>query len=127
MDYNSHPIYDEFLSKKTNLPNKCKNCEYLNLCNGGCPRNRNWYQSNNSQSDYFCQSFKQIYQYADERMRIVARNVKARRIENYINAGQKLPSRNDTCLCGSGKKFKKCCEPLKQVNMNYSKTSWKLF
>ena len=25
--------------------------------------------------------------------------------------GTKLPSRNDPCLCGSGKKFKKCCLP----------------
>jgi hypothetical protein len=23
--------------------------------------------------------------------------------------GQKLPGRNEPCLCGSGKKFKKCC------------------
>jgi uncharacterized protein YecA (UPF0149 family) len=26
-------------------------------------------------------------------------------------AGTKLPGRNDPCLCGSGKKFKKCCLP----------------
>ena len=25
--------------------------------------------------------------------------------------GQKLPGRNDPCVCGSGKKFKKCCLP----------------
>ncbi|MBC8460331.1 MAG: SEC-C domain-containing protein [Deltaproteobacteria bacterium] len=25
--------------------------------------------------------------------------------------GQKLPGRNALCLCGSGKKFKKCCLP----------------
>jgi hypothetical protein len=25
--------------------------------------------------------------------------------------GTKLPGRNDPCLCGSGKKFKKCCLP----------------
>ena len=23
--------------------------------------------------------------------------------------GQKLPGRNEACICGSGKKFKKCC------------------
>lgn len=26
-------------------------------------------------------------------------------------AGSKLPGRNQPCFCGSGKKFKKCCEP----------------
>jgi hypothetical protein len=25
--------------------------------------------------------------------------------------GQKLPGRNEPCICGSGKKFKKCCLP----------------
>ncbi|WP_369403273.1 SEC-C metal-binding domain-containing protein [Glaciecola punicea] len=24
-------------------------------------------------------------------------------------SGAVTPSRNDTCLCGSGKKFKRCC------------------
>jgi len=27
----------------------------------------------------------------------------------------KVPSRNDPCPCGSGKKFKKCCGAAKQV------------
>ncbi len=27
----------------------------------------------------------------------------------YPNLPAKLPARNDPCLCGSGKKFKKCC------------------
>jgi uncharacterized protein YecA (UPF0149 family) len=27
----------------------------------------------------------------------------------FVNA-KELPGRNDPCLCGSGKKFKKCCE-----------------
>lgn len=33
--------------------------------------------------------------------------------------GDKLPSRNDPCLCGSGKKFKKCCLPkIEAANRN---------
>lgn len=111
-DILNHSTYDEFLSKKTTLAPKCENCEYLNLCYGGCPRNRNWYDPKELQTDYFCQSYKQIYQYAEERMQIVARNVKKTRLENYVKAGLKVPGRNDICLCGSGKKFKKCCEPL---------------
>lgn len=27
----------------------------------------------------------------------------------FINIHKNLPGRNDKCLCGSGKKFKKCC------------------
>ena len=29
----------------------------------------------------------------------------------YPDMPAKLPNRNDPCLCGSGKKFKKCCMP----------------
>jgi uncharacterized protein len=45
-------------------------------------------------------------------MEIIAKNVKKRWMQEYIQSGQKLPNRNDPCLCGSGKKFKKCCEKL---------------
>jgi hypothetical protein len=30
--------------------------------------------------------------------------------------GQKLPGRNEPCVCGSGKKFKKCCLPKIEMN-----------
>lgn len=29
--------------------------------------------------------------------------------DKQIISDVKMPGRNDTCLCGSGKKFKKCC------------------
>ncbi len=111
----NHSKLEGFLNKKKTLPKQCESCEYLQLCNGGCPRNRNWYGDLNLQTDFFCQSYKQIYKYADQRMRKVAKNEKARKFEKYIRSGRVLPGRNDMCLCGSGEKFKKCCEPLKQV------------
>lgn len=112
------PVYSEFLKLKPNLPSQCLACEYINLCHGGCPRNRTWSFGEDEtlvDVDYFCQSYKQIYSYAHEKMEIVARNVKKRWLQEYIDSGLKLPDRNAACLCGSGKKYKKCCEPLKAV------------
>ncbi len=100
------------------LPKPCLSCEYIDLCHGGCPRNRTWSAAEDEtlvDVDYFCQSYKQIYGYANERMEIVAQNVKRRWLEEYIKSGLKLPNRNDICICGSGMKFKKCCEQLLAV------------
>jgi uncharacterized protein len=115
-DILNSPVYKEFLNLKPNLPKKCQSCQYIDLCHGGCPRNRTWsFEEDKTlvDVDYFCQSYKQIYAYAHERMEIVAQNVKKRWLKEYIEAGLKLPKRNEPCICGSGKKFKKCCELLR--------------
>ncbi|PTX64954.1 uncharacterized protein C8P63_101176 [Melghirimyces profundicolus] len=116
-DILNNPVYKEFLRLKPTLPDPCRNCRYLDLCHGGCPRNRTWsFGEDETQVDvdYFCQSYQQIYAYAHERMEVVAQNVKKRWLQEYIDTGLKLPKRNDPCICGSGKKFKKCCESLKR-------------
>ncbi|WP_246586559.1 anaerobic sulfatase maturase [Cytobacillus gottheilii] len=114
-DLLTNELMENFHDLKPNLPNQCKSCEFLHLCHGGCPRNR--VKSNNESCvEYFCESHKQAYRYAHERMQIVATNVKKKRIQDLINAGYKMPGRNDHCICGSMKKFKKCCEPLLDFN-----------
>ncbi|MFP7298878.1 anaerobic sulfatase maturase [Neobacillus niacini] len=118
VDILNSPVYEDFLKLKPNLPKQCQSCQYIDLCHGGCPRNRTWSFGENEtlvDVDYFCQSYKQIYAYAHERMEIVAENIKKRWLEEYINTGLKLPNRNDLCICGSGKKFKKCCETFQNV------------
>lgn len=100
-------VYSNFLSKKPNLPLKCMNCQYLSLCHGGCPRNRTWHESEEFVDvDYFCKSYLQIYDYADQRMQNLAKKV---RLRQHISAGYQVPGRNEPCICGSGKKYKKCC------------------
>lgn len=113
----NHENMKRFQEFKPNLPKQCQSCEFLQLCNGGCPRNRvPTNVSHESSSPYFCESFKKIYRYADEKMKEIALNVKKRDLTFYIQAGNKVPGRNDACLCGSGKKFKKCCEPLLEIH-----------
>ena len=42
----------------------------------------------------------------------------------FVNAT--LPSRNDSCLCGSGKKFKKCCAHLNSIDLPPSEALFQL-
>lgn len=107
-----HPLFDKFLQMKPTLPEQCKSCEWLSLCHGGCPRNRRWSDDfQESNPDYFCESYKQLYAYAHERLTVLGEKVRKQLFEQglqYYYKGKK-PGRNDPCPCGSGKKYKQCC------------------
>lgn len=110
-----HPLYDKFLKLKPTLPDPCKTCEWKKLCHGGCPRNRKWGEDlQTSKVDYFCSSYKQIYRYADDRMKQLGDRVRKQmfeqNVERYFKG--KMPTRNDPCPCGSGKKYKQCCSEI---------------
>ncbi|WP_423799785.1 anaerobic sulfatase maturase [Neobacillus sp. SAB-20_R2A] len=116
IDILNSPKYDDFLGLKPTLPEKCKSCEFLKLCHGGCPRNRAWSQADETVNpDYFCESYMQVYKHGHERMERLAESIKLQWLQNHLKAGRPKPERNDFCLCGSGKKFKKCCEKFVQM------------
>lgn len=107
-------VHQRFLQRKPQLPEKCVTCEFQQLCHGGCPRNRHWDDSNNVVDvDYFCDAYLQIYQYADLRVKELARNIRIGWLKEYLAQGNKEPGRNDSCICGSGLKYKKCCGSLR--------------
>ncbi len=106
------PVYDTFLSLKPQIPKPCKACEWQSLCHGGCPRNRAWLEYDNTVDvDYFCLSYKQIYAYAHDRLRQLSDSIRADLYQNGITSAHKgkPPGRNDSCACGSGRKYKNCC------------------
>ena len=111
-DILKHPLYDTFMQMKPNLPEKCQTCKWIKLCHGGCPRNRRWSDDlQQSDPDYFCDSFQQVYEYAHERMLPLAEKIRKNLFTqglSYMYKGQH-PARNDQCACGSGKKYKNCC------------------
>lgn len=111
-DILNHPLYDRFLSMKPRLPEPCKTCPWLELCHGGCPRNRRWTDGlQQSDPDYFCESYRQVYAYAHERMTELAYKVRRNLFEQGVRLFYKgkKPGRNDPCACGSGRKYKNCC------------------
>lgn len=110
-----HPLYREFVELKTKLPESCPSCPWLSLCYGGCPRSRTWSDDmQTSGTDYFCESYRQVYAYAHERMNFLAVRVRRGLFEQGTAAAYrgKRPGRNDPCACGSGRKFKHCCVDL---------------
>ncbi|WP_062106685.1 anaerobic sulfatase maturase [Bacillus niameyensis] len=112
IDILNHPLYEAFSKLKPTLPEKCKSCEWIHLCHGGCPRNRRWNADlQSSNPDYFCESYRQLYAYAHDRMvslsEKVRRNLFSQGLQAYYKGKQ--PGRNDLCPCGSGKKYKQCC------------------
>lgn len=112
-DILASPVYRKFLAKKSDLPHKCFACKYVHLCHGGCPRNRHSISSEGSQDiEFFCESYYRLYEHAHVRLETLAKRMLRHNLLNHVQRGGKLPGRNDPCLCGSGKKYKKCCEPL---------------
>lgn len=109
-DILNHPILQNFSKLKPSIPEKCQTCPFLKLCNDGCPRNRD--RKNPQETEYFCEAYKMIYQYADKRIQIMANRIKREQLLHYLNSGYPKPERNQRCLWGRGKKFKKCCQQL---------------
>jgi len=114
----NHERMGAFLEKKPALPEQCQSCEFLSLCHGGCPRTR---EDNGGGVEYFCESYKQLYRYAHKRMEKLSLAFKKRELEKFVLKGFKFPGRNEPCVCGSNKKYKRCCEPVvKELQMELS-------
>lgn len=50
---------------KKNISQKCKNCEWLELCHGGCPKHRfvTTGIDNDERISYFCEGYKYIFEH----------------------------------------------------------------
>jgi uncharacterized protein len=92
---------------------KCLSCEWEHICHCGCQHYR--YQGG---MDYLCESYRQLFAYADSRLKILGEKIKrqhAMEMEQRLIQQEKEAiitktiNRNDPCPCGSGKKYKKCC------------------
>lgn len=99
------PQWELFEEQQEQGTDSCKTCSYWQYCHGGCPRNRmtrTGPQQSLQETDYFCQSYRMLYAYGEDRMRQLAKRVMQR-------IGRSYPGRNERCICGSGKKTKQCC------------------
>jgi uncharacterized protein len=109
--------------KKDTLPQYCRECDFIHICNGECPKNR-FVKSPDGQEglNYLCDGYKAFFKHADKPMWIMAELIRTGRTADgvmKILANQNAllvekfagVSRNVTCPCGSGLKFKKCHGP----------------
>ena len=108
------PAYRQFLAMKQNMAAECRRCDYLRFCHGGCPRDRARTESGmTAGTDYFCAAHRRLFAYAGDRLALLARRIRIRRLVEAVRAGAPWPDRNAPCVCGSGRKFKRCCAPLR--------------
>ena len=100
-----------FAQLKKNYPETCRNCAYLWICYGGCPKDRLAAGGGKFGCEsYLCEGLKLFFEHAGERLASLADTV--RRPGAAVGAsvpGTQKVGRNDPCPCGSGKKYKHCC------------------
>jgi uncharacterized protein len=109
--------------KFDSLPQYCRKCEVRFACNGECPKHR---FINTPDGDpglnYLCPGYKRFFNHVDPYMKTMASLLKAQRppalIMQMLKGEEARQSqqqrwsnvgRNDSCPCGSGMKFKRCC------------------
>jgi len=57
------PKKRQFNMRKRDLPNKCIVCRHYDICRGGCPKDRRIVDSEIKTESFFCDSYKQIFDY----------------------------------------------------------------
>jgi uncharacterized protein len=111
------------MDKRDKLPRYCFECEYRFACHGECPKHR-FMNSPDGQYglNYLCRAYKMFFSHVHPYMQFMSEELKAKRapanVMNWIkrmdkNKDEKLKpkqiiGRNDSCPCGSGKKYKNC-------------------
>ena len=64
-----------FARDKQNLCNKCLVCSHLDICRGGCMKDRVRLNAEDSRESYFCQSYKQFFDYTIPRFMQIAAGI----------------------------------------------------
>jgi len=59
-----HPRWAEFRAMKSHLPEACRECGQLDLCRGGCPRDRFGGRLPNGEPNYLCPAYRTFFRYA---------------------------------------------------------------
>ncbi|MFH1748640.1 MAG: anaerobic sulfatase maturase [Planctomycetota bacterium] len=107
------PRQTEFGQAKADLAECCQECRWLAHCRGGCPKER-WGHPAGEAVSYFCAAYQAFLEHTDAQFRKLADNWQAERRLAEQRAPMPPPvartGRNDPCPCGSGLKYKHCCD-----------------
>ena len=106
-------------AKSSPLPEGCRECPVLFLCNGGCPKQR-LVPADGSGLNYLCPGYRAFYSHALPYLSRMAALAHVGRGVSEIMAqlateeqGERRrwlsTGRNHPCPCGSGRKYKQCC------------------
>ncbi len=123
------PKLAEFARLKTELPDACRDCEYLPYCNSGCPKHHlpPATTGDAKRVNHFCEGYKMFFREALPELQRIAEYIKRGQTPPAPGAPEApgapggpvgaasapaadpAPSRNSPCPCGSGRKYKHCC------------------
>ncbi len=115
--------------KQGGLPEKCQQCQYKPFCYGGCPEHRP-HGGDRVEASVLCEGYIHFYDHAMDRLQWLAGYLKRGQqppaVERNVEVGAATdsqigrkrmpvpagarPGRNEPCPCGSGLKFKHCCD-----------------
>ncbi|MCE5185906.1 MAG: anaerobic sulfatase maturase [Planctomycetaceae bacterium] len=70
------PLKQEFARRKTELHNKCFVCRHLDLCRGGCPKDRLALSGTQKEPSYFCRGYKMFFDHALGQMQAIAQVIR---------------------------------------------------
>jgi uncharacterized protein len=117
-EISNDPLLTKFIERKRILDTKCESCEYKSLCFGDCPKYRLSLDGDKIDIAYFCEAYKEFFEYAMPKFKEIKRalhNDASPPKFSYWKQLENSLERNSPCPCGSGKKFKKCCLPVKGI------------
>ena len=104
--------------KQDTLPSQCIECQWLNLCQGGCPKDRLLFlNTDEKRLNYLCQGYQYFFRDAAERLKILGAMILSGEndssIKNFFQNELRRKWRGvgpkDLCPCGSLKNAKDCC------------------
>jgi uncharacterized protein len=104
-------------AKLDTLPRYCQACEVLEMCHGGCPKDRILRTPDGEAGlNYLCAGYKRFFTHCQPFVAELSALWRRQSLEQQIPLAQAKDTRvspktgrNDPCPCGSGRKYKKCC------------------
>lgn len=105
-------------AKRDLLPGQCRRCQWLDVCNGACPKDR-FVQTSDGEPglNYLCDGMRAFCEHVEQPARHMIRRVRAGAPVTTVMSELRAMSkerwagvgRNDPCICHSGRKAKACC------------------
>ncbi|GAB6164423.1 anaerobic sulfatase maturase [Thermostilla marina] len=117
---NSPAQYRFGRAKRTTLPGRCRTCDVLHLCRGGCPKDRIVCTAEGEGGlNYLCEGYRSFFRHTAPMFRRMAEAIRSGQPADSVLRSLRndrsqpgdgaVPARNAPCPCGSGKKYKHCC------------------
>ncbi len=72
----------QFSRNKRQIANKCLVCRYLDICRGGCPKDRLALGKGNKVESYFCEGYRRLFDHTLARFRVLAAEIQAQQPGN---------------------------------------------